>query len=267
MVKLNVRKKMGSVLVKWVMLVTQPSSRTSVNNLEYPLGARHYPRKWDGFMMTQIWLSLRSQWNKFFFYITRNQVPWGSFWSYLQRKDQKCIDLEFIDPQERLAWPYIAQLLFSCSVASMDARHARPPCPSPSPRACSILCPLNWWCHPTTSSSATLFSSCLQSCPASESFLISQFFASGGQSIGASTSASILPMNIQDWFPLGLTSWISLPFKGLSRVHIGYPIVKSSTLQKWYNHYTPVSHLIVSTVELSAWCSETPRKGMLLGTA
>ena len=267
MVKLNVRKKMDSVLVKWVMLVTQPSSRTSVDNLEYPLGARHYPRKWDGFMMTQIWLSLRSQWNKFFFLYNKESSSLGFILILFAKEGSKLYWLEFIDPQERLAWPYIAQLLISCSVASMDARHTRPPCPSPSPRACSILCPLSWWCHPTTSSSATLFSSCLQSCPASESFPISQFFASGGQSIGASTSASILPMNIQDWFPLGLTSWISLPFKALSRVHIGYPIVKSSTLQKWYNHYTPVSHLIVSTVELSAWCSETPRKGMLLGTA
>ena len=80
------------------------------------------------------------------------------------------------------------------------------------------LCPSNWWCHPTISSSVVPFSSCLQSFPASGPFPMSQFFASGGWSIGASASASVLPMNIQDWFPLELTGWISLQFKGLSRV-------------------------------------------------
>ena len=95
---------------------------------------------------------------------------------------------------------------------------ARLPCPSPAPAACSNSCPSSWWCHSTISSSIIPFSSCLQSFPASGSFPVSQFFASCGQSIGASASASILPMNIQDWFPLGLTGWISLQSKGLSRV-------------------------------------------------
>ena len=85
-------------------------------------------------------------------------------------------------------------------------QHARPPCPSPTPGACSHLYLSSQWCHPTVSSSVIPFSSCLQSFPASGSFQMSQFFASGGQSIGASASASVLPMNIQDWFPLGLTS-------------------------------------------------------------
>ena len=92
------------------------------------------------------------------------------------------------------------------------------PCPSPTPGACSNSCPLSQWCHPIISSSVIPFSSCLQSSPASGSFPVNQFFASGGQSIGVSASASILPMNIQDWFPLGLTGWISLQSKGLSRV-------------------------------------------------
>ena len=96
--------------------------------------------------------------------------------------------------------------------------HARLPCPSISPGICSHSCPLSWWCHPTISSSAIPFSSCLQSFLASGSFPMSQFFASGGQSIGASASASVLPMNIQDWFPLGLSGLISLQSKGLSRV-------------------------------------------------
>ena len=90
--------------------------------------------------------------------------------------------------------------------------------PSPTPRAYSISCPLSWWCHPTISSSVVPFSFCLQSFPASGSFPMNQFFASGGQSIGVSASALILPMNIQDWFPLGLTGWISLQFRGLSKV-------------------------------------------------
>ena len=97
-------------------------------------------------------------------------------------------------------------------------QHARLPCPSPIPGACSNSCPSSWWCHPTISSSVIPFSSCLQPFPASGSFPMSQFFTSGGQSIGASASASVLPMNIQDWFPLGWTGWISLLSKGLSRV-------------------------------------------------
>ena len=97
-------------------------------------------------------------------------------------------------------------------------QHLRPPCPSPTPRAYSNLCPSSQWCHPTIWSSVIPFSSCLQSFPASGSFQMSQFFASGSQSIGVSASASVLPMNIQGWFPLGLTGLISLQSKGLSRV-------------------------------------------------
>ena len=89
-------------------------------------------------------------------------------------------------------------------------QHARLPCPSPTPGACSNSCPLSRWCHPTISTSVIPFSSHLQSFPASGSSPRSQFFASGGQSIGASASASVLPTNIQDWFPLGLTGLISL---------------------------------------------------------
>ena len=114
-------------------------------------------------------------------------------------------------------------LLFSCSVTSDSLRphglqYVRVPCPSLSPGVCSDAWPLSWWCHPTISSSVISFSSCLQCFPASGSFSMSQFFASGGQSIGVSVSASVLPMNIQDWFPLGLTGWIFLQSKGLSRV-------------------------------------------------
>ena len=114
-------------------------------------------------------------------------------------------------------------LLFDCSVVSDSfwhhgLEHSRLPCPSLSPEVCSKSCPLSQWCHPTISSFITPFSSLLQSFPASESFPVSQFFASGGQSIGASALASVLSMNIQDWFPLGLTGLISLQSKGLLRV-------------------------------------------------
>ena len=109
---------------------------------------------------------------------------------------------------------------FSGSVVSDSLRphelqHASPPCPSPTPRVYSDSCPLSRWCHPTISSSVVPFSSHLQSLPSSGSFQMSQFFTSGGQSIGVSASASVRPMNIQDWSPLGWTGWIPLQSKGL----------------------------------------------------
>ena len=111
---------------------------------------------------------------------------------------------------------------FSRSVVSDSLRHhglqhARLPCPSPTPGTYSNSLPLRWWCHPTISSSVIPFSSCPQSFPTYESFSVSQF-TSGDQSIRVSALALVLPMNIQDWFPLGLTGLISLQFKGLSRV-------------------------------------------------
>ena len=105
----------------------------------------------------------------------------------------------------------------SSSLWPPGLQYTRLPCPLPSPGVCSDWCPLSWWCHPTITSSVVPFS-CLQSFPASGSFPMSQFFASGSQSIGVSASASVFPMNIQDWFPLRWTGWISLQFKGLSRV-------------------------------------------------
>ena len=112
---------------------------------------------------------------------------------------------------------------FSYSVVSNSLwpyglQHARPPCPSPTPRVCSNSSPLSHWYHPTISSSAVPFSSCLQSFPASGSFQMSQLFAWGGQSTAVSASASVLPMNIQGWFPLGWTGYIPFQSKGLSRV-------------------------------------------------
>ena len=112
---------------------------------------------------------------------------------------------------------------FSRSVVSDSLQlhglqHARSPCPSPTAGVYPHSCPLSQWCHPTISSSVIPFSSCLQSFPTSGFLQMSQFFASGGQNTRISASTSVLPMNTQDWFPLGWTGWISLQFKGLSRV-------------------------------------------------
>ena len=123
-----------------------------------------------------------------------------------------------------------------CSVVPESLRpmncSTRLPCPSPSPRACSNSCPLRQWCHPTISSSVVPFSSCPQSFPASRSSLMSQFFESCGQSTGPSASALTLPMNIQDWFPLGLTGWISL---------------QSNTLKSLLQHHSSKASML--------WCS------------
>ena len=131
----------------------------------------------------------------------------------------------------RLLW-----LLFSPSVVSDSLQrhrllHTRLPCPSLSSRSCSNSCPLSRWCHPTISASIDPFSSCLQSFPASGSFPKSQLFASGGPSIGASASTSVLPMNIQGWFPLGLTGLISLLSKRLSSL-LQHHSLKASVLQR-----------------------------------
>ena len=114
----------------------------------------------------------------------------------------------------------------SNSLWPQGLQHARLPCPSPTPGACSNSCPSSRWCHPTISSSIVSFSSCLQSFPASGSFPMSQLFASGGQSVGASASASVLPINIHSWFPLGLIGLISLQSKGLPRVFSNITVQK-----------------------------------------
>ena len=124
-------------------------------------------------------------------------------------------------------------------------QHANLPCPLQSLRVCSDSCPLSRWCHPTISSSVTPFSSCAQSFPASGSFPMSQLFASGGQSIG--TSASVLPINIQRWFPLGLTDLIFLQFKGLTRVF------SSTTVQKHQFFGTQPSLWSLLTSALDYW--------------
>ena len=143
-----------------------------------------------------------------------------------------------------------SHLVVSNSLRPHGRQHTRPPCPSPTtPGACSNSCPSSWWCHPTISTSVFPFSSCLQSFRASGSLPVSQFFASDGQSIGVSASASVLPVNIEDWLPLGWTGWISLQSKGLSRVFSNTTVQKhqffsaqpslwpsSSVHDHWINH-------------------------------
>ena len=136
-------------------------------------------------------------------------VCWDSPWQLT--KTAKCSKFRSI---KSIQFSSVAQ---SClTLRPHGLQHARLPCPSPTPGVYSNSCSSSWWCHPTISSSVIPFSSCLQSFPASGSFQMSQFFTSGDQSIGA--SASVLPMNIQDWFPLGWTALISLHSKELSRV-------------------------------------------------
>ena len=133
-------------------------------------------------------------------------------------------------------------------------QHARLPCPSLSPWACSNSCPLCRWCHPTISSSTAPFSSCPQSFPASGYFPISQLLTSGGQSIGASASASVLPMNIQGWFPLGLTGLISLQSKGLSRVFSNHSSKASIQCSAFFMVQLSHSYMITGkTTALTIW--------------
>ena len=126
--------------------------------------------------------------------------------------------MEKVNICEMYVCSQLSHSVVSNSLWSHGLQHARFPCPSPTPGACLNLCPSSQGCQPTISSSVILFSSCLQTFPALGTFPMSQFFPSGGQTIRASASASVLPLNIQDCFPLGLTGWISLQSKGLSRV-------------------------------------------------
>ena len=138
---------------------------------------------------------------------------------------------------------WLCSVQFSCSVVSDPLRphglqHPRPPCPSPTPKVYSNSCPSSRWCPPAISSSVVPFSSRLQSFPASRSFQMSQLFTSGGQRIGVSALPSVLPMNIQNWFPLGLTGLISFQSKGLSRVFLHHHSSKGSIL--WCSTLTSI---------------------------
>ena len=149
-----------------------------------------------------------------------------------------------------LIFSQFSRSVVSNSLQPHEPQHTRPPCPLPTPGVHLNPCPLSRWCHPTISSSVVPFSSCPQSFPASGSFQMSQIFASGGQNIGVSTSASVLPMNIQGWFPLGWTGWISLQSKGLSRVF------SNTTVQKHQFFGTQLS--LLSNSHIHTWPLEKP---------
>ena len=151
---------------------------------------------------------------------------------------------------------FLGSVQFSRSVVSDSLwphgpQHTRPPCPSPAPGVYSNTSPLSWWCHPTISSSVIPFSSCPQSFSALGSFPVSQLFASGGQSIGVSASVSVLPINIQDWFPLGWTGWIFLQSKGLSRVF------SNTTVQK--HQFFSAQPSSQSNSHIHTWPLEKPQ--------
>ena len=175
------------------------------------------------------------------------RIPWTEKPGRLQSMGSQRVGNDWaISLHYNIASISVLSVQFSCSVVSNSLQlhglqHARLPCPSPTSGACSNSCPLSWWCHPTISSSVVPFSSCLQSFPASGSFLMSQFFVSGGQIMGVSPSVSVLPMNIQDWFPLGLTGWISLQSKGLSRAFSNTSVQKhqffGAQLSLWSNSH------------------------------
>ena len=159
----------------------------------------------------------------------------------------------FLIPKRNLSQG-MQSVQFSHSVMSNclrphESQHARPPCPSPTPRVHSNSHPSSWWCRPAISSSVIPFS-CPQSLPASESFPMSQLFAWGGQSIWVSPSASVLPMNTQDWSPLGWTGWISLQSKGLSRVF------SNTTVQKHQSFGAQLSSQ--SNTHIHTWPLEKP---------
>ena len=134
-------------------------------------------------------------------------MEWKS--SYIKKRILQYISLSSVQ---------FSRSVVSDSLRPHELQHARPPCPSPTPRVHSNSRPSNWWCHPAISSSVVPFSSCPQSLSASESFPVSQLFAWGGQSTGVSALSSFLPKNIQDWSSLEWSGWISLQSKGLSRV-------------------------------------------------
>ena len=160
--------------------------------------------------------------------------------------------------EKPLESPFVLQaysVQFSCLVMSNslwphESQHSRPPCPSPTPRVYPNSCPSSQWCHSAISSSVVPFSSCPQSLPASESFPVSQLFTSGGQSIGVLAPASFLPMNIQDWSPLEWTGWISLQYKGLSRVF------SNTTVQKHQFFGVQLSSQSNSCIHI--WALEKP---------
>ena len=157
--------------------------------------------------LTAVWITRRG-----------SSIKWRLFSLEKEGNSDICYNWERLYRHHAKWRVQFSRSVTSDSLQTHGPQHARPPCSSPTPWVYPNAGPLSQWCHPTISSSVVPFSSRLSSFPASGSFPMSQLFASGGQSIGVSDSGSVLPMNTQDWSPLGWTGWISLQSKGLSRV-------------------------------------------------
>ena len=187
----------------------------------------------------------------------QNVVHWRKEWQttsvFLPWEPHEQYEKEVTEHWKMNSPGQFSSVQFSCSVVSdslrpHESQHARPPSPSPTPRVHPNPCPLSQWCHPAISFSVVPFSSCPQSFPASRSFQISQLFASGGQSVGVSASTSVLPMNTQDWSPLGWTGWISLQSKGVLRVFSNTTVQKH---QFFSAQLSSQSNSHIHTVQLS----------------
>ena len=186
------------------------------------------------------WSAIISQWDRFLLFSTIDvlrQVMWWGLSCACQDVQQDLTGLYWLHAHSTPVRPH-------------EPQHSRPPCPSQTPRVHPNPYPLSRWCHPTISSSVIPFSSCPQSFPASGSFPMSQLFASGDQSIGVSASTSVLPMNTQDWYPLGWTGWISLQSKGLSRVF------SNTTVQK--HQFFSAQLSLQSNSNIHTWPLEKP---------
>ena len=185
------------------------------------------------------WQRVRHYWAHTKNHSTTYNKPWQIFNEKKKIAETKCPPS--VTWCKQFNWVQFSHSVMSNSLQPHGLQCSRLPCPSRTPGSCSKSCPSSQWCHPTISSSIIPFSSCFQSFTASESFLNSQFFASGDQSIVDSASASVLPMNIQDWFPLGLTGLISLHSKGLSRVFSNTTVQKhqffGTQLSLWSNSH------------------------------
>jgi len=172
-------------------------------------------------------------------------------------QDLYCLQFTFTESNvNEVVSAQFRRSVVSDSLQPHESQHARPPCPSPTPGVDSNSCPSSRWCSPAISSSGVPFSSCLQSLPASGSFPVSQLFTSGGQSIGVSASASVLPINTQDWSPLGWTGWISLQSNGLSRVFSNTTVQKhqffGAQLSSQSNSHIHIVAKLLSHVRLFA---------------
>ena len=215
-------------------------------------------------------LSIYSSSRKCSFLILLPVSQWYNFYSVLE--SQKWFHYLFVKQPIpsllSLPGPSSAQLTQSWLTLRLQGlQHARLPCPSPTPGACSNSCPSSWWRHPTISSSVVPFSSCLWSFPASGSFLMRCLFTSGSQSIGASVSASVLPMNIQDWFPLGLTGWISSQSKGLSRIFSNTTVQKHRFFGTWLSLINSHPYMTTGkTIALTIWIFVSKVMSLLFNT-